>query len=470
MNIEAVRGFVNQSKTILDSSPQMDEANTKAAILRDFLELLDWEIPTNTQLEYSVDAFRQTYKVDYALVLEGTPVAFLEAKGADTTLTEDHEDQIDSYLTNANVNYGILTNGKQFRFFQRRKEPDVSVDRVGKVQLEELPSKFPVLKAFSKEAIESGESKTFLEKIHKLREARHTLESEKDDIATAVTELIAERVSDAISSMAESQSKEMIDRLIEDIENEIDLDRGEQRRKPGGNGKSDIKPRENKVAGTIIRSEIEGKDDAKVAVFPTKKSGLTFLKENNAWGFVRVGSQFDYVAMYVSQDERQVKYFAKVEDIVDPDEADLQRGPLEYVDHSNIPDDKMVVTFEAGSLYELEDPVPYESKYPQSLRYTTLGKLKKAETTDDLFGDSTDEGSSINEKAVLTAVRENPGSSLRTIHRTVAQSDDSEIEWVDGWSDERTSVQSALQSLRDQDSVRLEDRSWYPSDESESYD
>ncbi|SEH36915.1 hypothetical protein SAMN05192561_10198 [Halopenitus malekzadehii] len=44
----------------------MDEANTKAAVLRDFLELLDWQIPQNTQLEYSVEAFGQTYKVDYA--------------------------------------------------------------------------------------------------------------------------------------------------------------------------------------------------------------------------------------------------------------------------------------------------------------------------------------------------------------------------------------------------------------------
>jgi len=35
----------------------MDEANTKAAVLRDFLKLLNWQIPQNTQLEYSVEAF-----------------------------------------------------------------------------------------------------------------------------------------------------------------------------------------------------------------------------------------------------------------------------------------------------------------------------------------------------------------------------------------------------------------------------
>jgi len=57
MNRDAVREYVEQSDAVLESSPQMDEANTKAAVLRDFLKLLNWQIPQNTQLEYSVEAF-----------------------------------------------------------------------------------------------------------------------------------------------------------------------------------------------------------------------------------------------------------------------------------------------------------------------------------------------------------------------------------------------------------------------------
>jgi hypothetical protein len=74
-----------------------------------------------------------------------------------------------------------------------------------------------------------------------------------------------------------------------------------------------------------------------------------------------------------------------VADIVPPEEADLMREPLDYKYHAKIADDKKVVTFEPGSLYELEDPIPYETKYPQGLRYTTLEKLRTAETTDDLL-------------------------------------------------------------------------------------
>jgi hypothetical protein len=89
--------------------------------------------------------------------------------------------------------------------------------------------------------------------------------------------------------------------------------------------------------------------------------------------------------MYVARDPREVKYFATVRDVVLPEEADLERPPLEYLDRDEIGEGKMVVRFELDSLYELEDSVPFETKSPQSLQYTTLGALKTAETTDDML-------------------------------------------------------------------------------------
>ncbi|QLH77653.1 type I restriction enzyme HsdR N-terminal domain-containing protein [Halosimplex rubrum] len=387
MDRQDVGEYVDRSQQLIEASPQMDEANTKAAVLRDFLDLLDWEIPINTQLEYSVKAFGQTYKVDYALILEGTPVAFLEAKGADTALTSDHEEQLSSYMMNKNVNYGILSNGKQYRFFQRHVDAtNVNVQRVIDTHLEVLPEKVSVLKAYTRSAIESGESGKILGRINELREARRTLEAEKDDISEELATVLGGQVSDAIYSFAEAQSKELVDRLIEDIDSEIDAGGTKTTRtkteRPNPTG---VKSAENKIAGVINRAEINGDDDAKVAVFPTKESGVPFLEENNAWGFVRVGSEFDYVAMYVTGDLRQVQYFAEVKDVVSPDEAELARPPEEYADGAKIAEDKVVIRFEPGKLYELADPVPFETKYPQGLRYTTLGALKLAETTDDML-------------------------------------------------------------------------------------
>jgi predicted type IV restriction endonuclease len=386
MDRDAVGEYVGRSEDVLNSSPQMDEANTKAAVLRDFLSLLDWQIPQNTQLEYSVEAFGQTYKVDYALILDGTPVAFLEAKGADTALTTDHDEQLSSYMMNKNVNYGILTNGKQYRFFQRRVDAsNVHVQEVGDVDLEDLSNRLAVLKAYEKDAIESGESGKILGRINELREARRTLETDKEDLAVELSNTLADEVSDSISTLAETQAKEMIDRLVNDIDSEIDADGGGSTGTSTGGGGGSIEPTDNHIVARIRRAEIDGNEDAKVAVFPTKESGLSFLKENNAWGFVRVGSEFEYVAMYVTGDVRQVKYFAKVEDVVTPEEAKLSRPIDEYADAAKIAEDKLVIRFEPASLYELEDPVPYETKYPQGLRYTTLGALRSAETTDDML-------------------------------------------------------------------------------------
>ncbi|PSQ32001.1 restriction endonuclease subunit R [Halobacteriales archaeon SW_6_65_46] len=231
MNEESTQEYVTTSKAVLDSSPQMDEANTKAAVLRDFLRLLDWQIPENTQLEYAVEAFGQVYKVDYALLLEGTPVAFLEAKGADTALSGNHEEQLSSYMMNKNVTYGILTNGKQYRFFQRHVDAsEVTVQRVGDVALTELPNHLSVLTAYDREAIESGESGKILGRINELREARRTLEADKEALTGELSNVLVDKVSDAISSLAETQAKEMIDRLTEDISSEIDAD-GEKTRR-----------------------------------------------------------------------------------------------------------------------------------------------------------------------------------------------------------------------------------------------
>jgi len=225
MNEEAVRQYTNHAQATIESSPQMDEANTKAAVLREFLDLLGWDIPSNTQLEYSVKAFGKTYKVDYALILDGTPVAFLEAKGVDTAITEKHREQLEAYLKNEDVNLGILTNGKEYEFYRREViDTKVRVNTLGKTDLENIPDRVTTLSAFRKDAIQSNEWEKILNRIKELREARTTLEQEKDSLATETADLFSERVSEKISSKTESQVKEMIDRLIADIESEIDSD------------------------------------------------------------------------------------------------------------------------------------------------------------------------------------------------------------------------------------------------------
>ena len=142
----------------------------------------------------------------------------------------------------------------------------------------------------------------------------------------------------------------------------------------------------NAVQGTVSREELTGADDATVAVFPSQTSGVQFLEENNAWGFVGINQKPEYVAIYVSDDVQAVRYVARVKEIVPANEATLARTLKSYRgDQAEFDENQKVVVFEPGSLYELKDPIPFESRVPYSLRYTELGRLKSAETTDDIL-------------------------------------------------------------------------------------
>jgi hypothetical protein len=136
------------------------------------------------------------------------------------------------------------------------------------------------------------------------------------------------------------------------------------------------------LQGSITRNEIDGSDDTLGALFPTQPNGVEFLQENNAWGFVTITREPEFVAMYVSGSEKAVQYFAKVNKIADAENAELAH-PVE--EHPRFESGKKVVMFEPQSLYMLEDPVPYRDRTPYSLRYITLGDFRAATGTDELF-------------------------------------------------------------------------------------
>ncbi len=191
MDSESIREYVTSAQSDIDESPQMGEATTKAAILRDFIELLDWEIPTNTELEYPVKALGRTFNVDYVLVLEGRPVAFLEAKGLDASLTSTHREQLSEYLRSEDVNWGILTNGEEYEFYQRRViDSKVSVEAVEQTTLQELPQKGNIIEAYQAETIRTEESEVIIEHIRELRESWKTLNAEKDELSAEVADLL----------------------------------------------------------------------------------------------------------------------------------------------------------------------------------------------------------------------------------------------------------------------------------------
>ena len=196
MYYQGVNEYVEHAQELVEQFPQMDEATTKAAVMRDFLDLLEWQIPTNTQLDYSVDAIGESSTIDYALVLDGNPAAFIEVKGVDTSLTVDHEVRLLSTMINQKVDYGILTNGEQYSFFQRQATAsNMNVKKIAEVDVRELSDRKSVLEAYSSDAIESGESGAILDRMDEEIEAGRELDI-KEDLATELRDLLSTRYPD----------------------------------------------------------------------------------------------------------------------------------------------------------------------------------------------------------------------------------------------------------------------------------
>jgi hypothetical protein len=398
MDRDEIDAYVQRCRQLIESSPQMDEENTKVKLVQPFLELLGWNLySTEVALEYTIPMASGSTHVDYALLVGESPVVFVEAKPVRSSLTDTEVQQLRSYMRQElDVDWGILTNGKSFEVLTKNHHQNGG-EEVSVVQfdLDDLAENPEVLELLTKESIRSGKSDEIAEQVAETNRAIRYLQENEDSVTESVTEAVESEVGDLTVDL-EEQSREFVQNLVsvlreqrqfvsEDRPGEETVEESGEEEDKSEDSSGEIEPLEDQVAGTIARQDIDGDSDAQVAVFPTKESGLPFLKENEAWGFVRVGSDFDYVAMYVTGDVREVKYFAKVRDVVEPDEAELIREPSDYKDGAKISEGKKVIEFVPGSLREIENPVPYESKYPQGLRYTTLGDLRDARTTDDML-------------------------------------------------------------------------------------
>jgi predicted type IV restriction endonuclease len=379
-----VEGYVERSQEIVDEEPQMDEENTKRRLVEPFIEdVLSWDGFYDIDVEHSIQMGRNPKKVDYALMLEDTPVVFVEAKGLDESLTESEEDQLRSYMRQVGVDWGVLTNGERFEFLKREKDTNRPNEvTFGDLKLRELLANEEVVKTVSRESVESGESEKIANEIQRRRNAVSRLRDKKEEIAEDVVGVVTDNVGESVASVAETEAKEFVDSVMEELENVGDVETGTGE-KPETTGETEVatKTGGTAVVGTLSRDEIDGYSDENVAIFPARETGIEFLEENNAWGFVRMGQEPDYISVYISESFQEIKYFAEVDKIVPADEADLGNPPESY---AKFDAKKEVVEFKKDSLYELEDPIPYGEYAPMGLIYTTLRKFKRAERTEDI--------------------------------------------------------------------------------------
>jgi len=121
-DVEALRAEVKvlRSKIVkhVAGRDHIGEEDTKATLINPLLKALGWDVWNLDQVRYEYKFKKQDKPVDYALLIEGEPRLFLEAKA----LGENLENrklifQIAGYAVAAGVEWCVLTDGDEYRLY-----------------------------------------------------------------------------------------------------------------------------------------------------------------------------------------------------------------------------------------------------------------------------------------------------------------------------------------------------------------
>jgi hypothetical protein len=216
MDRDEIDEYIQRCQQLIESSPQMDEENTKVKLVQPLLELLGWDLySTEVILEYAIPMASGSTHVDYALLVGDSPVVFVEAKPVRSTLTDSEVQQLRSYMRQElDVDWGILANGKSIEVLTKNRRQN-GAEEVSVVQfdLDDLAENPEVLELLTKESIRSGKSDEIAEQVAQTNQAIRRLETNEDRVTESVTNAVEQEVGELTIDL-EAQSREFVQGLV----------------------------------------------------------------------------------------------------------------------------------------------------------------------------------------------------------------------------------------------------------------
>lgn len=118
---------------------RLGEQNTKAALVEPILEALGWDIREPDEVHREYKGKPQDCPVDYALKFRRKPRLFLEAKGLGEILADRRwVAQVLGYATVAGVEWCVLTDGNEYRFYNATASVDAEEKLLHHVRLTDV--------------------------------------------------------------------------------------------------------------------------------------------------------------------------------------------------------------------------------------------------------------------------------------------------------------------------------------------
>jgi hypothetical protein len=135
---EAISETVALIRRFQDRS--LGEQNTKASLIEPILEALGWSIRDPDEVHREFKPNPRDNPVDFALALLRKPRLFVEAKGLGETFSDrEWIAQVLGYATVAGVEWCVLTDGDEYRFYNATAAVDAEEKFFCCIKLSELP-------------------------------------------------------------------------------------------------------------------------------------------------------------------------------------------------------------------------------------------------------------------------------------------------------------------------------------------
>ncbi len=116
--IDSVKQFAKKIEGVITNIS--NEEATKTSLIMPFFQLLGYDIfdPTEFVPEFTADqGIKKGEKVDYVIMLNGSPAILIEAKSINEKLDVNYESQLFRYFTATKARFAILTNGLEYKFY-----------------------------------------------------------------------------------------------------------------------------------------------------------------------------------------------------------------------------------------------------------------------------------------------------------------------------------------------------------------
>lgn len=121
---DRIQALADRAETLVEKI-KTEEA-TKQSLILPFFQMLGYDVfnPLEFCPEFDADyGVKKGEKVDYAILINGTPTILVEAKECNDNL-DKHGSQLFRYYTTSSAKFGVLTNGIKYRFFTDLDEPN----------------------------------------------------------------------------------------------------------------------------------------------------------------------------------------------------------------------------------------------------------------------------------------------------------------------------------------------------------